>query len=245
MFSDKPFARVIWIMSGPLTQVSGKSLCFPRWLRTSIVPIVFGNFLKQSPLVLYTPSFQRPLNTGHQGRNVPFVISPWLVCSASTHTHCCYTVWFERSSSIVTWGESNTCIQFTMNVCGTRLSWAEGHLDWAQFRGTVYHGILRLYPAKAHRTYFALLGAVSTEFCGKQCHEIRPWSPVLILKNKDRLLAHHSSYFIGYVVLKIWHHASRLVLATNQPRSKLNLRETSMGILRNSRASTPDARSSG
>ena len=31
------------------------------------------------------------------------------------------------------------------------------------------------------------------------------------IKDKDRLLAYHSRDFIGYVVLKIWRHASRLV----------------------------------
>ena len=41
--------------------------------------------------------------------------------------------------------------------------------------GIVYHGILRLYPAKAHRNTRFTGHSISTEFCAKQRHEIGPW----------------------------------------------------------------------
>ena len=44
------------------------------------------------------------------------------------------------------------------------------------------------------------------------------------IKEIDRLQAYHSRDFIGYTVLKIWHHASRLAASSlYQPRSKLNI----------------------
>ena len=70
-----------------------------------------------------------------------------------------------------------------------------------------------------------------------------------IVKDIDRLHAYHSRGFIGYVVLKIWCHASRLV-ASYQPRSKLNIGKNmaaarpGSGIIHEPRSVTSDLQSS-